>query len=131
MLCCLSVLIRRSQYSRLNVVGGSVLSLRLGGVSILKLIGQVRRVKTFSQYNIIMLLMNDWFQWRGWRESNPRPLASEANTLSTELQPHVFVGMGYINLCRTPQDSLPIITESIDAYGKVFNVLCSKKKFIS
>ena len=26
--------------------------------------------------------------WRGWRGSNPRPLASEANTLSTELQPH-------------------------------------------
>ncbi len=25
--------------------------------------------------------------WRGWRGSNPRPLASEANTLSTELQP--------------------------------------------
>ena len=28
-------------------------------------------------------------EWRGWRGSNPRPLASEANTLSTELQPHV------------------------------------------
>ena len=27
--------------------------------------------------------------WCGWRGSNPRPLASEANTLSTELQPHV------------------------------------------
>ncbi len=27
--------------------------------------------------------------WRGWRGSNPRPLASEANTLSTELQPHL------------------------------------------
>jgi hypothetical protein len=27
-------------------------------------------------------------QWCGWRGSNPRPLASEANTLSTELQPH-------------------------------------------
>src|SRR3569832_557576 len=26
-------------------------------------------------------------RWRGWRGSNPRPLASEANTLSTELQP--------------------------------------------
>ena len=26
--------------------------------------------------------------WCGWRGSNPRPLASEANTLSTELQPH-------------------------------------------
>src|SRR3954469_22041014 len=25
--------------------------------------------------------------WCGWRGSNPRPLASEANTLSTELQP--------------------------------------------
>ena len=25
--------------------------------------------------------------WRGWLESNQRPLASEANTLSTELQP--------------------------------------------
>ena len=25
--------------------------------------------------------------WRGWQESNLRPLASEANTLSTELQP--------------------------------------------
>ena len=27
-------------------------------------------------------------RWCGWGESNPRPLASEANTLSTELQPH-------------------------------------------
>ena len=27
--------------------------------------------------------------WCGWRGSNPRPLASEANTLSTELQPHM------------------------------------------
>jgi hypothetical protein len=27
------------------------------------------------------------FYWCGWRGSNPRPLASEANTLSTELQP--------------------------------------------
>ncbi len=27
-------------------------------------------------------------KWCGWRGSNPRPLASEANTLSTELQPH-------------------------------------------
>jgi hypothetical protein len=26
-------------------------------------------------------------RWCGWRGSNPRPLASEANTLSTELQP--------------------------------------------
>jgi hypothetical protein len=26
--------------------------------------------------------------WCGWLESNQRPLASEANTLSTELQPH-------------------------------------------
>ena len=26
--------------------------------------------------------------WRGWRGSNPRPSASEADTLSTELQPH-------------------------------------------
>ena len=26
-------------------------------------------------------------KWCGWRGSNPRPLASEANTLSTELQP--------------------------------------------
>ena len=25
--------------------------------------------------------------WRGWRGSNPRPSASEADTLSTELQP--------------------------------------------
>ena len=42
--------------------------------------------------------MDDWcefyrelfgFTWRGWRGSNPRPLASEANTLSTELQPHL------------------------------------------
>lgn len=31
-----------------------------------------------------------WLAWRGWRGSNPRPLASEANTLSTELQPHCF-----------------------------------------
>jgi hypothetical protein len=29
-------------------------------------------------------------KWCGWRGSNPRPLASEANTLSTELQPHVI-----------------------------------------
>ena len=28
--------------------------------------------------------------WCGWRGSNPRPLASEANTLSTELQPRVI-----------------------------------------
>ena len=28
--------------------------------------------------------------WCGWRGSNPRPLASEANTLSTELQPHML-----------------------------------------
>jgi hypothetical protein len=28
--------------------------------------------------------------WRGWRGSNPRPLASEANTLSTELQPRRY-----------------------------------------
>ena len=27
--------------------------------------------------------------WRGWRGSNPRPSASEADTLSTELQPRV------------------------------------------
>jgi hypothetical protein len=27
-------------------------------------------------------------KWCGWLESNQRPLASEANTLSTELQPH-------------------------------------------
>ena len=26
-------------------------------------------------------------EWCGWRGSNPRPLASEDNTLSTELQP--------------------------------------------
>ena len=29
----------------------------------------------------------DFKSWCGWRGSNPRPLASEANTLSTELQP--------------------------------------------
>ena len=29
-------------------------------------------------------------RWCGWRGSNPRPLASEANTLSTELQPLRF-----------------------------------------
>ena len=29
-------------------------------------------------------------KWCGWRGSNPRPLASEANTLSTELQPHML-----------------------------------------
>ena len=28
--------------------------------------------------------------WCGWRGSNPRPLASEANTLSTELQPRLI-----------------------------------------
>ncbi len=27
-------------------------------------------------------------KWCGWRGSNPRPSASEADTLSTELQPH-------------------------------------------
>jgi hypothetical protein len=30
-------------------------------------------------------------KWCGWRGSNPRPLASEANTLSTELQPHFSI----------------------------------------
>ena len=29
------------------------------------------------------------YGWCGWRGSNPRPLASEANTLSTELQPQL------------------------------------------
>ena len=29
-------------------------------------------------------------KWCGWRGSNPRPLASEANTLSTELQPRLI-----------------------------------------
>ena len=29
--------------------------------------------------------------WCGWRGSNPRPLASEANTLSTELQPQMII----------------------------------------
>ena len=28
-------------------------------------------------------------KWCGWRGSNPRPLTSEANTLSTELQPQL------------------------------------------
>ena len=28
--------------------------------------------------------------WCGWRGSNPRPLASEVNTLSTELQSRTF-----------------------------------------
>ena len=32
--------------------------------------------------------------WCGWRGSNPRPLASEANTLSTELQPHTLQAHG-------------------------------------
>ena len=39
----------------------------------------------------LILLVDKAFQrvqWCGWRGSNPRPLASEANTLSTELQPH-------------------------------------------
>lgn len=30
-------------------------------------------------------------KWRGWRGSNPRPSASEADTLSTELQPQVIL----------------------------------------
>ena len=41
--------------------------------------------------------INWWFRWQfecfhwcGWRGSNPRPLASEANTLSTELQPRLL-----------------------------------------
>ena len=33
-------------------------------------------------------------RWCGWRGSNPRPLASEANTLSTELQPHTLQAHG-------------------------------------
>ena len=33
--------------------------------------------------------------WCGWLESNQRPLASEANTLSTELQPHDRRSEGY------------------------------------
>ena len=37
--------------------------------------------------------------WRGWRGSNPRPLASEANTLSTELQPR---GGNGEEACRIP-----------------------------
>jgi hypothetical protein len=31
-------------------------------------------------------------KWRGWRGSNPRPSASEADTLSTELQPQTPTG---------------------------------------
>ena len=43
-------------------------------------IGSLRRAKP---------IRNGLVYWRGWRGSNPRPLASEANTLSTELQPHL------------------------------------------
>lgn len=39
----------------------------------------------FYRKNIFRYFLE--FVWRGWRGSNPRPLASEANTLSTELQP--------------------------------------------
>jgi hypothetical protein len=37
-------------------------------------------------------VMDNPLIWRGWRGSNTRPLASETNTLSTELQPHLGAG---------------------------------------
>ena len=45
-----------------------------------------------------------WREWRGWQESNLRPLASEANTLSTELQPRDPVILAVTNRFdpRTP-----------------------------
>jgi hypothetical protein len=33
--------------------------------------------------------------WRGWRGSNPRPLASEANTLSAPREDLLSESMGY------------------------------------
>jgi hypothetical protein len=56
---------------------------------------------------------NQQLKWCGWRGATPRPLASEANTLSTELQPQTegcivggFTKCGRYNrgLISTPPD---------------------------
>ena len=51
----------------------------------LELIQEAVNLCTHAPWEPAWILgFNDWCGWRG---SNPRPLASEANTLSTELQP--------------------------------------------
>ena len=45
-------------------------------------------------------------KWRGWRGSNPRPLASEANTLSTELQPRDW---RYCTVAQRAMTQLPLM----------------------
>ena len=42
----------------------------------------------FSKFHLQINNLQEIY-WCGWRGSNPRPLASEANTLSTELQPQL------------------------------------------
>ncbi len=49
-------------------------------------------------------------RWRDWRGSNPRPLASEANTLSTELQSQKAFGLSHAHDLR-PSNCLREIGE--------------------
>ena len=54
-----------------------------------KAYAQQRKQRMTFLCDAIAKLLIYWGElWCGWRGSNPRPLASEANTLSTELQPH-------------------------------------------
>ena len=68
--------------------------------------------------------------WCGWLESNQRPLASEANTLSTELQPHIycrhearripFFGSG---VHEKPLPSFPIVSLSSIIEGLAYSCI--------
>ena len=49
--------------------------------------GTVAACSCTSQRTLLACVDHERWYWCGWRGSNPRPLASEANTLSTELQP--------------------------------------------
>ena len=54
--------------------------------------------------------------WRGWRGSNPRPLASEANTLSTELQPRDCTVVQLIANAE-PRGALPPSPQGLHCMG--------------
>ena len=59
--------------------------------------------------------------WRGWRGSNPRPLASEANTLSTELQPQTPISSKPFNY-RMDQDAQGSVRTQLKAQALEISV---------
>jgi hypothetical protein len=83
--------------------------MRAGGILVASL--HQRGLQTYEQLVDFKLLTEDG--WRGWLGSNQRPLASEANTLSTELQPRCEVCEGYSLSSVSSREAMGILENCV------------------